>query len=210
MRVLVFGASITQGFWDTEGGWVQRLRRFYDEQKVKDIKNEGGYPDIFNLGVSADTSKDVVNRLDIEVSARRRNEMIIVFCVGTNNAMTDGSNNWPGVDPYKEDLRELVSKAHEFTDKIIFVGLAPCVEAQTTPVFWGEYYYTNERIKLVEQAMSEVALDNNILFVPIFNSMKEKMDAGSDLFADGLHPNNDGHQLIFELVRPELKKYLTS
>jgi lysophospholipase L1-like esterase len=58
--------------------------------------------------------------------------------------------------------------------------------------------------------MSEVALDNNILFVPIFNSMKEKMDAGSDLFADGLHPNNDGHQLIFELVRPELKKYLTS
>lgn len=31
MRVLVFGDSITQGFWDTEGGWVERLRKYYDQ-----------------------------------------------------------------------------------------------------------------------------------------------------------------------------------
>jgi acyl-CoA thioesterase-1 len=208
MRVLVFGASITQGFWDTEGGWVQRLRRYYDEKSVENIRKGDDYPDIFNLGISADTSADVLKRFRNETAARKRSEMAILFCMGTNNAMIMGRGEWHGAESYKQDLEKLVSQAREFTPIIMFVGLPPCEENKTTPVFWGDYNYTNERIKSVDEVMRNIAKQNNLPFVSIFEQLKEKMENGEDLFADGLHPNNEGHQLIFELVQPELDKLL--
>jgi len=38
--------------------------------------------------------------------------------------------------------------------------------------------------------------------------MQEKIASGHRLFDDGLHPNDAGHELIFELVQPELDKLL--
>lgn len=37
VRVLVFGDSITQGFWGTRGGWVDKLRQHYDELQLQDF-----------------------------------------------------------------------------------------------------------------------------------------------------------------------------
>jgi lysophospholipase L1-like esterase len=53
MRILVFGDSITQGFGDTEGGWVERLRHDYDVETIKDLRANTNYPTIFNLGFQA-------------------------------------------------------------------------------------------------------------------------------------------------------------
>src|SRR6266446_3620690 len=115
MRALVFGASITQGFWDTEGGWVNRLRRHYDSQVIKGLHPEENYPTVFNLGISGDSTKGVLKRFNNEAKARV----------------------WPG---------------EEF---------------------------------------------------------KSRFEAGEDLFADGLHPSDAGHELIFQLVCPELDKLLS-
>lgn len=62
MRVLVFGDSITQGFWDLDGGWVARLRRTYDKQMIEGVNDDP--PSLFNLGVSGDSSDDIVTRFD--------------------------------------------------------------------------------------------------------------------------------------------------
>lgn len=70
MRVLVFGASITQGYWDTQGGWVQRLRTHYDKKQIADLTKDN--PSVFNLGVSADTTKDILERFEAETKARSR------------------------------------------------------------------------------------------------------------------------------------------
>jgi lysophospholipase L1-like esterase len=212
MRVLIFGASITQGFWDTEGGWAQRLRRYYDERSVKNIEHGDDYPDIFNLGVSGDKVADLLERFDLEASTRikKGKDCGIVFSIGTNNAYVEGDIKWAGPGNYEEDLQTLVDKARSYTSKIMFVGLLPCEEAKTTPVFWRDIYYTNERIKRIDSLMEKVARDNDVAYVPIFESIKNKMDTGAQLYADGLHPNNEGHELIFQLVRPELDKLIRS
>jgi lysophospholipase L1-like esterase len=49
VRVLVFGDSIAQGFWDSEGGWVERLRKHYNSLALEDLKSNQ-QPEIFNLG----------------------------------------------------------------------------------------------------------------------------------------------------------------
>ena len=184
------------------------MRRFYDELAINDLRKQEDYPVIFNLGISADTSKDIVKRFENEAAARRSREMVIVFCVSTNNAMVTGNDSWKGTDGYRQDLKKLISQARAFTTKVMFVGLPPCEEDKTTPVFWGNYNCTNERILAVDTVMKEVATINKLSHVAIFEMMKNDTEQGKQLFADGLHPNDVGHQLIFEQVRPELDKLL--
>lgn len=210
MRVLVFGASITQGFWDAEGGWVNRLRKYYDEKAIADLRKQEDYPVIFNLGISADTSSDILMRFKGEAQARKRSQMAILFCIGTNNAMVVGKSEWEGAEDYKQDLGKLIVQAKEFTQKIMLIGLPPCEEDKTTPVFWGDYNYTNQRIKEVDSAMKAITAQYSLPFVEVFDKLKAKMDSGVNIFADGLHPNDAGHQLIFELVRPALDQLLNT
>jgi acyl-CoA thioesterase-1 len=212
MRVLVFGASITQGFWDTQGGWVQRLRTHYDELKVENIKNEDNYPDFFNLGISCDTAKDVLARFNNEANARitkGNNSSVIIFSAGTNSAAIDGDGKeWSKPEEYSGEIKDLVAQAKEFTNRIIFVGIPPCDESRTTPVFWRDIHYTNGRIALFDKVVRDICSVEQIPYVATIESFEEQINNGKNLFADGLHPNNEGHKLIFELARPELDKLL--
>ncbi len=208
MRVLVFGDSITQGFWDTEGGWVDRFKREYIRQTLAgDNKNDIS---IFNLGISGGTSKTISDRFDNEAKARHGREQIaFVFSTGVNDSCREGLQNYKSTpEDYGNNLQQLVTKARVFSEKILFVGLVAGDERQTMPVAWRDIYYFNDRIKTFEDVMKDIAAKNNAAFVPVFDEFKKHLDKGENLLADGLHPNNDGHQLIFELVQPELEKLL--
>jgi lysophospholipase L1-like esterase len=206
MRVLIFGASITQGFWDSKGGWANRLREYYDKKQLEDIEHNDE-PTVFNMGVSGDTTKDVLARFKNETKARDRyGECAIVFSVGTNNAAEGEGRIQSSPKEYQEDLKDLVSQAKEFSDKIMFVGLPPCDETRTTPVFWNHgLRYTNKRIAEIDDAMRDFCEQTDIKYVRVRDRF-----AGheKDLFADGLHPNDEGHELIYGAVRPVLDELL--
>jgi len=60
-RICVFGASIAWGAWDPDGGgWVTRLRRYFE---INDYDIE-----VYNLGVSGNTTKDLLKRFKTNVS----------------------------------------------------------------------------------------------------------------------------------------------
>lgn len=212
MRVLVFGASITQGFWDTEGGWVARLRKHYDQIQ---IKNPTAYdqPEIFNLGISGDTTQGVLKRFKSETEARLwpGEKFAFIFSVGTNNAVIENNVNRSSPEKYTADLENLISQAREFSKLMMFVGLPPCEESKTTPIPWAKaIHYTNDRIASIDKAMHKVSVHNDFIYVPVFEPFQTRLIKGEDLLADGLHPNNEGHELIFQLVRPELDKLLNT
>jgi acyl-CoA thioesterase-1 len=210
MRVLVFGASITQGFYDMEGGWVQRLRKYYDQLSFKDPSQEE--VTVFNLGISGDSTDRLLMRFENETKARKfpGEEFAFIFSVGTNNAWVEENgkqNSTP--EEYVKDLEELISKARQYSDKVLFVGIAPCIEQGSTPVPWADIYFTNKRLFIFEQKLREVCDKNNIPQIAIFEVIKDELDKGAKLYADGLHPNNKGHELIFQLVRPVLDEVLS-
>jgi len=208
MRVLVFGASITQGFWDTEGGWVNRLRRHYDALNIQDLQGRDE-PYIFNLGISGDTTSDVLARFQAETKARvqPRKELAFIFSIGTNNAAIENGRLRSSFEEYRLGLEEIINQASKFSDKIMLVGIAPCDEKFTTPVFWRDIHYKNENLAEIDKVMQKVAAKKGLSFVTVFEEMRQQMK-NKELFADGLHPNNAGHELIFQLVRPELDKLL--
>ncbi len=211
MRILFFGDSLVQGFWDIDGGgWVQRIRHDYDKQTVKNMA--GNWPTCFNLGIDGDTTASVVKRLSYEVESRRFQDdpFILVFQVGVADSVFAGEEVMATPEQYHDELDVLINGAQHYSEKILFVGLAPVNDKQCDP--WpyypaGNISLKNERILQFEEVLRKTCIGKGIPQVQVFEKFKQEQN-GRELLADGLHPNEAGHQLIAELVKPELDKLL--
>lgn len=205
MRILFFGSSIAQGFWDPEGGWVQRIRRHYDTKQLENWSQS--QPLIFNLGVSGDTSTNVCQRFIAETTARQwpGEELVFVIAIGVNDACIDHGKPKGNPVLYAENVTEIIAMARQFSFKILFVGLTPCDEDKTVPVAWGDYTYKNQDIRQLNEILEKVCTQQNIPLVAIFDAFEPHK---KELLPDGLHPNAEGHKLIASLVLPELEKLL--
>jgi len=200
-RICVFGDSITYGAWDKEGGWVQRLRKFLDK---KTLSEENSYFLVYNLGISGDTTEDLLERFDFEIRQRfkEKEKTFIIFAIGANDSYFLHSKNGfrTPIEKFKENVCELIKLAQIFSSKIIFVGLTLVDEAKTTPIPWDiNKSYKNEYIKRYNEIIKSVCKENKIYFVEIFEDWA-KTDY-KKLLEDGLHPNSKGHQKIFETVK---------
>jgi len=201
--ICVFGASTTWGAWDTErGGWVQRLRRHFEANEVDD-----GYISVYNLGVDGDNTSDLLKRFKFETRQRIKkgwyDDIIIIFSIETNDSMYVKSKDGPQIslEKFKNNLKELIKQAEKFTKKVIFSGGLKVEESKTTPVSWDSgLHYTNKNIQKYNQIIKSVCQEHKLLFIDIFDLLDK-----SDL-EDGLHPNSQGHQKIFERVRDFLLK----
>lgn len=206
MRVLVFGDSIAQGFWDADGGWVSRIRRHYDKQMIERLYDDP--PTIFNLGVSGDCSDDVLARFENETNVRAREELVFVIAVGTNDSRTKAGQNFSSTTRYIQNVEKIIDQAKRHSSKILVVGLTPCVEERSNPVAWGDSGYTNQRVKEFDDTLMRFCKDNGISFVKIYQPFAAAQ-AQAELLPDGLHPNDAGHQLIADLVLPMLDELLS-
>lgn len=206
MRLLFFGDSITQGFWDSEGGWVSRLRKFYDAQKLSG-KDEDP-PTVFNLGISGNSSDDIVERLEGEIKARIIDGgLIIVFAVGVNDSRMKEGVNFSNPSRYAQNLLILLEIAKRYTDKSLFIGLTPCVESRTNPVSWGSTAYQNARIQEFDEVLSDFCKNNSVSYVEVFSRFQSEQKQ-RELLPDGAHPNDEGHQLLSDIIKPHLESLL--
>lgn len=205
MRALVFGASISQGYYDSQGGWVDRWKR--DEMARRMDSGKG--ITVFNLATSGDTSADVRRRIHDEIAHRvwTDEEMVVIVPVGTNDSMISGSNEKTPQVEYANNLRVIVDNAREFTKNIIFVELPPCDESRTNPVSWGDYNYSNERLKVYNQTMNQIAAECDVTIVRLFDEFTQAQQS-DELLYDGLHPNDKGHELIYNEVKKKLAEIL--
>ncbi|OHA14732.1 MAG: hypothetical protein A3G49_03280 [Candidatus Sungbacteria bacterium RIFCSPLOWO2_12_FULL_41_11] len=196
MNILIFGDSITWGAYDPEqGGWATRLRNYFEE-KDNDT-------DVYNLGISGDTTAALLNRIEIEAKSREPN--LIIFAIVINDAQFIHSTNGLRVslDEFQQNLAKLLSIAKKFTDKVVFVGLAAVDESKTTPCPWKpDKSYYNENIERLDNAIKKFCEDNKLKFIPMKNVV------GNDDLIDGLHPNTKGHIKIFNRMKSEVESIM--
>jgi acyl-CoA thioesterase-1 len=209
MRVLIFGDSIIQGFYDEQGGWAARLINYYLAQE---IAHKDNVPTLFNLGISGDTTTDVLARFDFESAKRivKGADNALVFAIGTNDTIyrKDEVDSTP--EKYTEQLTELLQIAKTFTNKILFVSLFPVIDSLLQPFPWSTSgkCYSTERMQLFNTALNTFCDNNNLLLVDVWNSFNTHPDLDS-LFFDGIHPNATGHELIARTVQPKLAELIT-
>ncbi len=201
MQIYVFGDSIVWGAWDTEGGWVTRLKKHFNEKAV--ASNFNKYDEVINLGVSGNDTNNLTSRFENELTVRVSPEegLGIVFAIGINDSQFINSENryQVSLEQFTINLKKLILLARKYTDKIVFVGLPPVDEA--SPV-QRETSYTNDSIKKYNLLIKNICQKEKLDFIEIFDEFI-KTDL-SKLIADGLHPNNKGHAIIAGIV----EKYL--
>lgn len=200
-QILVFGGSITYGAWDKEGGWVQRLRKFLDE---KTLTEPNFYCLVYNLGVSGDTTDDLLERFEFEIEQRMKEKenTTIIFSIGGNDAAFVINKNQCRVsqEKFRENIQKLIKLSEKYASKILFIGLIPTDESKTVPIPWApDKSCKNEYIIQYDKTIKSICQENKILFVDIFDKFMN-FDY-KNLLEDGQHPNSEGHQKIFEIVK---------
>lgn len=193
-RIIIFGDSIGWGHNDnSSGGWADNLRRYL-------LKSNIDYS-VYNVSISADSSREVLKRIDSEAKVRRDPE-VTIFAIGLNDSSyLNGDKNKVNVklDDFKKNLSKLYKKAKGYSEKIVFVGLFPCDEKLTMPVSWDKtIFYDNENILKYNDAIKGFCLRNKVVFIDLMDKLRiTHLD-------DGLHPHSKGHKLIYDEVKESL------
>lgn len=200
-QILIFGDSITYGFWDKQGGWVNRIRMWID---TKNMEWSGFYFRIYNLGIDGNTTDDLLFRFDKEVISRieEQTKTIIIFAIGINDSQFINKSKKLRIpqNKFENNLKKLISLSTKYSKTIIFIGPNPIDEKKVDPMPWAkDRSYKNEYIKKYGEIIKKVCFEKNIYYIEIFDEWM-KFDY-KKLLEDGAHPNSEGHKKIFETVK---------
>ncbi|MDF1498432.1 MAG: GDSL-type esterase/lipase family protein [Patescibacteria group bacterium] len=205
-RILIFGDSIVFGNWDKQGGWANRLKNYY----MKESLDNSDYYMVYNIGVSGDTSSELLERFEFEIKHRlwegkdtgEKEEIIIVISIGNNDAAFVKSKNEfnTTLDNFDLNIKQLLIIAKKYSTKIFFVGLSLVDETKTMPVQWDfNIEHSNKNIEKYNKIIKLACKEEKIYFINMYEEFK-KLDY-KKLLEDGVHPNSEGHKKMFEIVR---------
>ena len=211
-RILVFGDSIVFGNWDKQGGWANRLKSFYMKEA---LNNSDYYYMVYNVGVSGDTSRELLERFEYEIKHRlwereetgEKEEIIIILSTGKNDAAFIKSRNSLNIsiNDFAINIKQLLIIAKKYSVKIVFIGPTLIDESKTIPTNWdSNIEYSNKNIEKYNRIIIFVCKENKIHFIDMYEEFK-KLDY-KKLLEDGVHPNSAGHKKIFGIVRDFLLK----
>lgn len=210
MVILIFGDSVTQGYWDEEGGWADRIKRYVMDADIK--RDYKGYHGVFNLGIDANFTKDVAERFSSEVSARRfvgadaNDDYGLIFAIGVNDTLHEGGGFQSNPEQYRKELENIKLKAKKLTSHIAFVNLLPIDEnAKDQATGSEDLFYTNERIELFNDILEKFCNENKIILI----DARKLFINNYELFSpDGTHPNSRGHKAIYSATLPIVNSWL--
>jgi len=195
-RICIFGGSITHGRVDQEmNGWVERFKSWYEGRD-----NVGNA--VFNLGIPGDTTEDLLARLDSESQTRLGQDYKdvnhIIISTGTNDtkSFSSGGDTYKTVDEFKDNLSKLIDLAKKHANRIIFLAVTPINETKMPLIRSGkEIFFCNKHIDRFNKASKEVCEEKGAEYI-------HPTDFPYEFFSDdGLHPNEKGHEFIFQLVK---------
>lgn len=199
-KIVAIGASNTFGRVDPKhGGFIGRLKSWHETQNQLEHR-------IYNLGISGQTSGEVLNRLTAEASIR--NPDLIIVSIGLNDIRRNDSKTNPVQTPlpeFKQHIEKIVTDAQMICD-VLFVSINPIDDSRTQPfqIAGRDYYYASDDALAYAATTKAICEQKDIPYLDINKKFLE--DYKKLLAEDGLHCNEKGHEKIFE----ELKTFLLS
>ncbi|HWR42438.1 SGNH/GDSL hydrolase family protein [Sporomusa sp.] len=182
MKIVAIGDSITYGFPYTPNlAWGNLASK------------ELGIS-IINKGVNGDTSAGMLERFISDVISCSPSHVIIMG--GTNDACA-------GVEAEEvyDHIRHMVELALQYGVTPIIGIPIPC-----------NYSKDESILSLYRADMREYAMDNNIGMIDFYTAFmeSESRQARTKLYADVLHPNEEGYRVMANVASTILTKLLTT
>lgn len=183
MKIAVWGDSIAYGAHDyDQGGWVNRLKMFL-------AKESNGSISLYNLGISGERVAHILERFNREYD--ELNPDIIILAIGINDSAHNTYPQGTPLDVFEQRYSDLISQMKVTKKPVIIVG--PTNVDDEHKKVGGR---NNKSIKQYEEIIKTIANKNKLLYVDLWDVIPPR-----DLQIDGLHPDSNGHEKIFQLVR---------
>lgn len=197
-RICFFGDSITAGTGDVEFlGWPGRLSAL--------AAADGHDLSSYNLGVRAETSRDIRARWQAEASPRLppHVEGRLVFSFGVNDVA------------HYNDEGQRISRAESLDNAAAILSAAketaPCLWIGPTPVRRGGvkiepgpgvvFDFDRGRTEALSQSFAELADRLDIPFLDVFSPLDRDPDWDRAMAeGDGVHPTADGYARFARLI----------
>ena len=198
LRICFVGDSIINGTLDQNGqGWPGRL--------VAAEIGRGHHITLYNLGVRAETSKDVARRWKGECVPRLPAEHpgAIVLGFGVNDMVEEPETGVRvPVDDSVAVAEKIVTEASDFRPTI-WVGPSSADMGQQpfSPGPGISYSFDNARTAELNQGYANLARELEVPYLDLFTPLSQSDRWAAALEAgDGVHPGADGYALIAEIV----------
>lgn len=197
------------GVGSSYGGWVDLFKRDL-HQKMYGSENLGEMHEIYNLAVPGAVISDLAKRCTVELQTIRKPErqLIAIVQLGANNAKAVGRpNNFTSTpEQYEKEATAFLQRICELCDDVICLGMRPMDQQKVMPIYkdkekGGKVYFPNDRIAKFEKIIDKVARKFDIKFVPLFEEALQSDPNAKLLWNDGIHPNDEGHRLLYEKVK---------
>jgi lysophospholipase L1-like esterase len=208
-QFIILGASYAYGVGGQSGGWGNLLKNHL-HNKMYSEGGEGEKFEVFNFAKPGATTQFVLDTSpDLLTHYCRNKSATIILNIGANDAKAVNSptNFLTTLPKFSNQLELLLDALIEFSEDIIFAGDCPIDEAKTNPKvnpFDGSNsYFTNSRREELKEITLELCRDKEAHYLQIEVDKNEWIQ--TCLFRDGLHPNQKGHQLIFNQLISHLE-----
>jgi len=198
-QIFIFGDSIAYGAWDSKGGWAGRLRSHLDQKEPKKHY-------VYNLSIPTDeTSDEVLTRIDNELGVRQgsKKENVILIAIGVNDSevMLEKNEQKTPVDKFKSNISEMINVSKNYAGKIILVGVLPFNQDVLDPIPWvPQRAYRKDKAEEYDKNIKQLCEENSVHYIYMYD-----LDI-IDTLDDGIHPNDDGHALIFKRIKRYLEE----
>jgi len=179
--IVAFGDSLTAGYGADPG-------ESYPDYLEKDLNAKGYHYQVINQGISGNTTKDGVDRLE---DALRLNPVLVIVAFGGN----DGLRGLP-IASTRENLDQIVATLLHSGAKVVLGGI-------TLPPNYGPDY-----IRQFNQTYALLAAKYHVPLLPFL--LQNVWGVPGSMQADGIHATDQGNAQVarnlLPLVAPLLKK----
>jgi len=203
LKILCFGDSITFGEKDTEaGGWADRLKRDYFNQFVNEPIQQTC---LYNLGVGGETTDGLKNRFEVEFNSRilKGQPSNVIFAYGSNDIVIHKNKNIVPEEYFVRNLKACIDHAKSNGSQVILLSLLPIASAIEGKVNQhGKLRFESDVVKynlILNKLAKEYCcefLDSHSHFI--------QQESTLLLDNDGVPPNSQGHQMLYQLIQKKL------
>jgi lysophospholipase L1-like esterase len=209
--IVAIGDSITQAdtHWTVlghkntiQGGWVTRLGSILNEN----------FPDeyeVINKGINGDTAYGVLNRLNRDVILLKSD--IVIIAIGTNDIFGNlgiAPNSTP--EFYQTFMTRIFDKLKlNLPDTPVFVMGMTTTLRKYAHMRFGNFLPPQEDLQTVftdyNNVLKELVQNFKFFYVDIPSQWPENVEGSWGYYADGIHPNNAGYDLMAEILYDALR-----
>ncbi len=206
--IVMFGDSTTA----YRPGAIQKV---YSVRVAEALQGVASSLTVHNAGVGGNMTEQALLRLDRDVLAHRPRIVVVQF--GINDSAIDVWRDPPAKEPrvsqtqYAANLREIVSRVRAAGAKPILMTANPLRWTPKLKELYGKPPYRPELVDGFEaptlqpyvEIVRSVASELSVPLIDVHQEFnKRHVDS---MLLDGMHPNDQGHELIASLLVPVIR-----